>query len=76
MRVSVDATCKEVLSEFLSLHATELFPLPDTTTVIMTCVNGISTIHDMPYVDVGSIQDFTVLLTTISLWPCPRSPRG
>jgi hypothetical protein len=53
MRVSVDATCKKVLSEFLSLHATELFPLPDTTTVIMTCVKNINTIHGRPNVDVG-----------------------
>ncbi len=38
MRAEVDTTaCKELLVEFLQRHASECFPLPTSTTVVLMC---------------------------------------
>jgi hypothetical protein len=47
LMVLVETTCKEVLSDFLQLHASDYHPLPATTVVTMFCqkTSG-STIQD------------------------------
>ena len=37
MRVPAESTCKDVLALFLSSHAPDYSPIPEGTTVILTC---------------------------------------
>ncbi len=62
MRVALDASCKEVLFEFLATHASNYSPLAESSNVVMMCVNNYDMIHGIPASDVGSIQDCLVFL--------------
>jgi hypothetical protein len=62
MRVALEASCKEMLFEFLAKHASDYSPLSESTNVVMMCVKNYDVIHDMPASDVGSIQDCSMFL--------------
>ena len=63
IRVEVDTTtCKELLDQFLQRHASECFPLPASTTVVIMCEKmsdkGIARhVHDF-----GSSKDCSIFL--------------
>ena len=62
MRVDTQATCKEVLAEFLVLHASGYSPLPDSTSVSMFCLKISDTVQGKPASDVGATQDCSIFL--------------
>ena len=62
MSVALDASSKEVLFDFVATHASDYSPLPESTNVVVMCVNNFAMIHGMSASDVGSIQDCTVFL--------------
>ena len=73
MRISTEATCNDVLVEFMGLRAPEYCPLLDSTTVIMVCVKISDTVLGKPASDVGSRQDCSIFLYyPISMARYPR----
>ena len=45
IRVAIDLSCRDVLTEFLSTHALDYFPLPGDCKVILLCTKISDTIH-------------------------------
>jgi hypothetical protein len=63
MVVSVETTCKEVLSDFLRLHASDYYPLLDATVVTMLCMKTTdSSDRDKPFQDCTVFLDYPVTL--------------
>ncbi len=57
VRVTADATCKQLLMQFLQTYASEYCPLPDSTVVNMWCVKLGESFQTRPVCDVGGNID-------------------